>query len=212
MTLVLAFPSIAATTCPRCYGLVPVEDGLYAEPDVSDVDRQRLVSLYREANQRVTDFYGERRGRPIVLACSTPECYSRVGGGGERGVAVLGRAVMLSPRGLDPVIAAHELSHTELHARLGSGQVPQWFDEGLAVLVADDPRFLLPRTSPDRCRTDTQEPLPQTLDEWLRAASADEQMYGKAACRVHRWAAAHGGPRAVVDLLDRLSRGERFTG
>ncbi|MCP3802633.1 hypothetical protein NLX83_25500 [Allokutzneria sp. A3M-2-11 16] len=210
-TLVLAFPSIAATTCPRCYGLVPVEDGLYAERDVSDADRQRLVALHREANQRVTDFYEGRKSKPIVLACLTPECYRRIGGGGERGVAVGNQAVMLSPRGIDPAIAAHELSHVELHARLGSaGEVPQWFDEGLAVLVSDDPRFLLPRNVADRCRVAAQGPLPQTLDEWLRAASADEQMYAKAACQVHRWAEAHGGRRAVLALVDRLNHGARF--
>ncbi|WP_143261497.1 hypothetical protein [Allokutzneria sp. NRRL B-24872] len=208
-TVVLAFPSVAAITCPQCFGLVRVEDGLYAERDISEADRQRLIALHREANQRVTEFYGGREGSPTVLACFTAECYRRIGGGGERGVAVLNQAVMLSPRGLDPVIASHELSHVELHARLDS-TVPQWFDEGLAALVSDDPRYLLPRSAPNRCRASTSDPLPQTLDEWLRAASADEQMYAKAACRVHRWAEAHGGHRAVLDLITRMNNGAPF--
>jgi hypothetical protein len=109
-------------------------------------------------------------------------------------VAVLNRAVMLSPRGIDPVIAAHELSHVEFHERLGAQrkQIPQWFDEGLAVLVSDDSRYLLAKTAADRCRVASDEELPSTLDAWPSAASADEQVYAKAACRVSRWVGVHG--------------------
>ncbi|MBF9133041.1 hypothetical protein I0C86_29370 [Plantactinospora sp. S1510] len=191
---------------------MPVQDGLYADSGLSDADRQRLIEVYRDANRRVDGFYEGRRSAPTVLACFTTSCYQRVGGGGERGIAVRNQAVMLSPRGLDPVIAAHELSHVEFHVRLGSrrDQIPQWFDEGLAVLVSNDSRYLLPPTAPDRCRNTSPEPLPETLNAWLRAASSDVQIYAKAACRVYRWTDAHGGQRAVLDLIDRLHRGERF--
>ncbi|SBT40466.1 hypothetical protein [Micromonospora auratinigra] len=209
----LAYPSVAAATCPRCYGLEPVRDGLYAERGLSTADRQRLVETYQEAVRRVDGFYGGRRSKPVVLACVTAGCYRRIGGGGERGIAILDRAVLLSPRGIDPVIAAHELSHVEFHERLGSRreQVPQWFDEGLAVLVAGDARYLLPSTAGDRCRDSAPGPLPRTHPQWLAAATADEQVYARAACRVFRWTAARGGDRAVLDLVDRLRRGERFT-
>ncbi|SCF27754.1 hypothetical protein [Micromonospora mirobrigensis] len=211
LVAVLTFPSAAAATCPRCYGLAPVQDRLYAERDLPDSDRQRLIATYRAAKQTVDAFYQGRESDPAVLACLTPECYRRIGGGGERGVAVLNRAVMLSPRGIDPVIAAHELSHVELHVRLGSrrAQIPQWFDEGLAVLVSGDARYLYPPTAPDRCRDSSAGPLPRTHDAWLAAATADEQVYARAACRVYRWAGADPG-RAVLDLIDRIEQGERF--
>jgi hypothetical protein len=212
LVLMIAVPSVAATTCPRCFGLVALGDGLYAERGRSDPELQQLVELHTEANRRIAGFYGGRRSAPSVLACFTTDCYTRIGGGGERGIAVLNRAVMLSPRGMDPVIAAHELSHVEFHERLGRqrGQVPQWFDEGLAVLVSDDLRYLLPSTAADRCRVASGEELPATLDAWLSAARADVQVYAQAACRVTRWVDAHGGNRAVTDLIDRLRRGERF--
>ncbi|MEU8211495.1 hypothetical protein AB0B85_20140 [Micromonospora sp. NPDC049044] len=212
-TVGAAYPSVAATTCPRCYGLAPVRDGLYAERGSSDADQQRLIAAYGDANQRVDAFYPGRKSAPTVLACFTPGCYERIGGGGERGVAVLNRAVMLSPRGIDPVITAHEFSHVELHVRLGSrrDQIPQWFDEGLAVLVSDDGRYLLPADAPDRCRIASSEALPRTLPEWLRAAGSDEQVYARAACRVYRWVDARGGHQAVLDLVDRLNRGEQFS-
>ncbi|GAA3124507.1 hypothetical protein GCM10020001_051610 [Nonomuraea salmonea] len=59
--------------------------------------------------------------------CLYDDCYRR---SGERGVAVLNRAVMLSPHGVDPVIFPQELTHVEPHARLRGAEVPQWFDGG----------------------------------------------------------------------------------
>ncbi|TQM14940.1 hypothetical protein [Pseudonocardia kunmingensis] len=156
----------------------------------------------------VAEFFGGLRSDPAFLACLTDACYTRIGGGGERGIAVLNRTVMLSPRGIDPVIAAHELTHVELHARLGTASVPQWFDEGLAVLVSDDPRYLLPEGPGDRCRVAPAGPLPESLDAWLRAAGSDPQVYAQAGCAVSRLLAAHD----VHALVALLAAGEALPG
>lgn len=210
--VVIAAPSVAATVCPACYGLEELGRNVYVESGLPAVRREQVADIVRAAERRVSDFYGGRRSSPRILACTTEECYRHIGGGKERGVAVLNRAVILSPRGLDPVIAAHELSHVELRTRLGShaDQVPQWFDEGLAVVVSDDPRYLAPASAPDRCRVDPDGALPATLDQWLRAASADEQVYARSACRVVRWAATSGGRGAVLTLIRRLKAGGDF--
>ena len=187
----VAFPAVAATTCPGCYGLERVRPGLHVEPGLAAVQRAQVTAAVDEGRRRVVAFFGDLR--------STPDsCYARIGGGGERGIAVLNRAVMLSPRGIDPVIAAHELTHVELHARLGTGSVPQWFDEGLAVLVSDDARYLRP--GGDRCLVEPAGPLPETLDGWLRAASADPRVYAQAACAVSRWTATGDVHALVADL------------
>ncbi|WP_208804452.1 hypothetical protein, partial [Microbispora triticiradicis] len=207
----VAYPAAAATACPGCYGLERLAGDVYAEQGLPPYRKRQVVSAVEEAERRVRDFYGGRRAAPRILACLSDRCYRRIGGGGERGVAVLNRAVMLSPSGVDPVIASHEMSHVELHARLGAGaEVPQWFDEGLAVLVSGDPRYLAPDTAPDRCLVSTDAPLPATLDAWLRAAGADRNTYARAACRVSRWVVANGGPHAVLDLVRRLDAGETF--
>ncbi|WP_283136322.1 hypothetical protein [Rhizohabitans arisaemae] len=207
-----AFPSVAATTCPGCYGMEELAPDVYAEPGLAPSGRRQVISAVQEGSRRVRDFYGGKRSAPRILACLTDGCYRRIGGGGERGIAVLNRAVMLSPAGVDPVIAAHEISHVELDSRLnsGRGELPQWFDEGLAVLVSGDPRYLAPETAGDRCLASTDAALPVTLDAWLRAAGADKTTYAKAACRVTRWVTANGGPRAVLDLIRRMNAGERF--
>ncbi|MDF5751204.1 hypothetical protein [Spongiactinospora sp. TRM90649] len=205
-----AFPSVASTTCPACYGMESLAPGVHAESGLPADRKRQVVETVELANERVTAFYGGRKTSPSVLACLSDDCYRRIGGGGERGVAVLNRAVMLSPRGVDPVIASHELSHVELHARLGDAQVPQWFDEGLAVVVSDDPRNLAPKTTPDRCLKEPDAPLPTTLDAWLRTATADPTLYAKAACKVTRWLQSNGGPPALHSLTARLSQGTPF--
>ncbi|MFY1691478.1 hypothetical protein [Plantactinospora sp. WMMB782] len=206
-----AFPSVAAAFCPSCYGLEQLRPGLYVERGVPAEQRSRAAEVADEAARRVAAFYGGERSSARLLVCYTDACYRRIGGGGERGRAVLDRVVLLSPRGVDVVIAAHERSHVELYHRLRSPDaVPQWFQEGLAVLVSDDLRYLLPATAADRCRVVSGEPLPQTLDDWLAARGGD-RLYAVAACRVSRWVAGHGGPAAVLDLIDRVNRGERFS-
>ncbi|WP_433517802.1 hypothetical protein ACQP2T_21015 [Nonomuraea sp. CA-143628] len=209
--VVVAYPSLAATTCPGCYGLTELRPGVYIERDLSPQQRSQVSQTVGAATKRVETFYGGRKSSPSLLICATEECYQHIGGHKERGIAVLNRSVMLSPRGLDAVIASHEMSHVELHTRLTSGaEVPQWFDEGLAVVVSDDPRYLAPRTTGDRCLVLPTAPLPVSLDEWLSTASKDTNTYAKAACQVDRWLRANGDRQGLESLIQHLNTGEAF--
>jgi hypothetical protein len=170
-----------------------------------------MTDLAEAARRRVREFYGDQQSSPTVLACFDDACYARIGGGRERGIAVLDRAVMLSPRGLDVVILAHEMSHVELHQRLDGVQVPQWFDEGLAVIVGDDRRYVAPRGSADRCLVQPDGPPPVSLAEWLAAAGANANEYAQAACSVSRWLAGYdGSQQAITALVDGLHSGTPF--
>lgn len=214
IVLGMAFPAVAATACPRCFGLSEVAPEIYTTPDATAEQTRTLATLTAEARDRVAALYGSQQSAPTVVACFDDACYGRIGGGGERGVAVLNRAVMLSPRGIDADILAHEMSHVELDQRLGGAhtQVPQWFDEGLAVLAGDDRRYVAPPGSADRCLARADGPLPVTLDEWLKAASADSTVYAKAACEVSRWIENYDTPRqATAHLVDGLRSGTSFT-
>lgn len=217
----LTYPSLAATTCPSCYGLTELSPGVYVEDGLSPAQRSRVGEVVEQAGRRVADFYGARLSSPTLLVCLTEECYRHIGGGQERGIAVLNRSVMLSPRGLNPVIASHEMSHVELLTRLSNpSEVPQWFDEGLAVVVSDDPRYLAPTSTEssrpaagpaqDRCLVPPSGPLPVTLDEWLRTAGRDPNTYATSACQVSRRLSEHGGRKALLDLITRLNAGEPF--
>jgi hypothetical protein len=116
-------------------------------------DRDRFIKTNAAARGRVSAFFGGIEGSPNIFACSTEECYISHGGVSAKGKAFGSSFLLLSPRGLDVVIVSHELTHIELHSRVGAFRswrsIPSWFDEGLAVLVSEDPRY--------------------DEDEWLRA-------------------------------------------
>jgi hypothetical protein len=209
-----AFPAAVAAVCPQCFGFQRLERGVYVQRGMTADEKANAADVIKKANQRIRDFYGEQRGRATVLICATEPCYRRLRGGGSRGIAVYDRVLMLSPQGINETIAAHELSHIELHRRVGAWKifrdtVPTWFDEGLAVVVSDDPRYLAPPGSADRCLARTQQPLPETLRDWLSEVY-DAEPYAVAACRVHEWLAAKGGPAAAVRLAQRLREGASF--
>ncbi|MBO3739278.1 hypothetical protein [Actinoplanes flavus] len=204
----VAAPAVTAVACPQCYGLTSLGDGVYAEvgDDTAGDAYRRMIEA---ANQRVAGFYGGRTSSPRVLICATTECYHRIGGGAEKGRALRTWALMLSPAGADETIAAHELAHTELRQRLGDaiGQVPYWFNEGLAVLVSGDVRYLRAEGEADRCRMPYDEAV-RVVEE--SRDQATERTYMQAACVVSRWAGARGGPAAVSGLIDDLRAGKSF--
>lgn len=207
-------PALAAFTCPTCFGFARLAPDLYAERNLPAERHAALLAAMAQGEARVRAFYGPIR--PVLtLACATQTCASRVGLGGSRGVAYATFALQLSPSGLDPVIIAHERSHIELHRRIGllrwaRGAVPSWFDEGVAVLVSDDPRYLRPEDGNDRCLVEPRAVLPENLREWLHQASAHPSLYAEAACSVSRWMAPRGGPPAILALLDRVAAGDDF--
>jgi hypothetical protein len=207
---VATVPGLGATVCPQCYGLTSRGGGIY-----SDRDDSAYRTLVDDADRRIAAFYGSRVSDPRVLICSSASCYERLGGGGEKGRALRNWSLMLSPAGINPTIATHELSHVEFHERLGSAsrEVPQWFDEGLAVLVSDDARYLKPGSAADRCRLPYDEARPVVDgDWWSAAADGVDRPYLQAACVVSRWAGAHGGAKGVLDLIAALKAGADWPG
>lgn len=212
-TVALAAPSVAATACPQCYGLSGLGGGVYTDRD--DTGYRQMIDA---AGQRITAFYGGQEHHGRVLICASAACYDRIGGGAEKGRALPTGALMLSPAGATETIATHELSHLEFHERLGAtrDRVPHWFDEGLAVLVSDDDRYLKPAGEADRCRLPYEEAAAVVHTDWAAAAAATtadgtNRGYLQAACVVSHWTADHGGPPAVLHLITDLRAGKTFT-
>jgi hypothetical protein len=209
-----AYPAVAAIACPQCYGFESLEPGVFVDRSMSAAQRGQTEAFIDSARDRVRTFYGALSRSPRILICSTEACYQRIGGGISHGMAMLDIALFLSPRGANTVIAAHELSHIELHSRLGRlktyrRDIPQWFDEGVAVVVSDDPRYLAKEGAADRCLASPDGDLPTQRAAWVERAS-DGNLYAKAACRVSRWMAAKGGPGAVTRLVGAVANGTDF--
>lgn len=147
------------------------------------------------------------------MVCVSDECDRRLGGKGAKARAFGDRFIHVSPAGRDTVFLAHERTHIETHARIGSwalmrGRLPAWFDEGLAVIVSGDDRAK-PDIGPDGpvCPL-PQSPLPQGMRDWGREAGQhDRPIYRLAACQVLAWLDAHPGEDVIPKLLDNIRTG-----
>jgi hypothetical protein len=117
---VFAYPLAGALACPRCFGFTPIAGHTYVETAMPPADRARTAAVLRQARAVVLTFYGSLDADPAVFVCATPECYQRFGGGNSRGMAMLDHALILSPDGVTPVIAAHAPA-THCRKRGGSG-------------------------------------------------------------------------------------------
>lgn len=160
LTLVaVAAGAVAAVPTMRhmVSGLWNVPDRLPALPDNKLVHYQpgaeeyarAVVALLPDAITRIEGVHGRRFAHPVTVGVyATPEAYATANGLGSAvpvGVTFLGR-VNLSPKLFWsqhqrlPAILTHELSHAHIEAWIGLNayiRLPNWFKEGLAVMVSE---------------------------------------------------------------------------
>ncbi|TCS62133.1 hypothetical protein [Varunaivibrio sulfuroxidans] len=213
---VSAFPAVTAYLCPSCYGLSHLGRGLYVE-DTSRAQKDLLLAAVSTAEEKVGSFYGAFHHRPTLLVCFTDNCDRRLGGRGARAMTYGAAFVYISPRGLNGTILAHEFAHIELNRRIGfwamlTNAVPAWFNEGLAVLISGDERYL-PRSKSggEGCGGKRFFDLPANTREWRRqAGKPGGSMYAEAFCDVSLWIRRHGGKEGVRATLSDIRNGGVF--
>ncbi|QJD81356.1 hypothetical protein HH216_12810 [Spirosoma rhododendri] len=124
---------------------------LYIRTTVSARQQTQFQAHCRAAQARISRFWGGQQGRAVLIYCPSQTDYARYCAGGEGAGCSLGTPwgdayLVLGPEGNNVDVIAHELCHDELFSRLGwwsvKRQIPQWFNEGLALLV--DYRFSSP--------------------------------------------------------------------
>lgn len=215
--IVLVARPVAVVACPQCFGLAKAADGVYVESSMSEEMRRHVLQVLAQAEERVGHFYGTLEHRPRTVVCATDACFERIGGAGTRVGSLGSFALLVSSQGTNVVLISHELSHVELHGRAGlwhmeMGAVPAWFDEGVAVLVSDDPEYLAPaRPGRDRCAAGPMADMPTDPAEWRdKLAEQGDLLYASAACQADLWMIAHGGPPAVPALLTKIHDGGSF--
>ena len=129
---------------PQAAGMAQVDPKLYVESSMTNEQRQEVSRQIKIGRAQVDRFYGSITATPYFVACVTSKCDERFGSYGTRAAAFGDTAVHLSANGLSAPLVAHELSHAELFHRVGgwwnARKIPRWFDEGIAVVVADEPR------------------------------------------------------------------------
>jgi hypothetical protein len=123
----------------------------YVSRTATASQQAKLQQHVRIAHDRIRRFWGDRRGQATLIYCPTQADYEQYCAGGEGAGCSLGTPwgtsyLVLGPDGNNTDVIAHELCHDELFARLGwwrvKRQIPQWFNEGLALMV--DYRFTNP--------------------------------------------------------------------
>lgn len=103
--------------------------------------------LYERSRQFVEAVAGPMQQSPRVVFCSTEHCFQSFGLG-RRAAATLGTAaIVIGPRAWHPHYVRHEMLHHLQNERLGSLRAwaitPEWFIEGMAYSLSEDPRPVL---------------------------------------------------------------------
>lgn len=129
---------------PKASGMDEVDPHLFVEWAMSVEQRQEVQRQIKIGRATVEVFYADISTSPYFVACLTTECDVSFGSYGQRAASYGDLAIRLSAKGLSAPLIAHEWSHAELFHRVGgwwyARKIPRWFDEGLAVVVADEPR------------------------------------------------------------------------
>ena len=129
---------------PTSFGLEQVNPYLFVEPALSAEQRAALQRQISTGRAQLESFYGSLSATPYFVVCSSRACDLRFGSYGQRAAAYGDLAIRLGPTGWSAPIVAHEWSHAELYQRAGgwwyARKIPRWFDEGLAVVVANEAR------------------------------------------------------------------------
>ncbi|MFT4031953.1 MAG: hypothetical protein QM669_06005 [Siphonobacter sp.] len=150
----LWFPPIWQCQTISFRGYTEVANNVYVSNEFNTVSRDSLIRLINESHKRIRSFWGDQRGEATLIVCSSPAnyhdfCLLNEGPGCSLGTPT-GSWIIISPEGLNVDVIAHEMCHDEIFARLGwmkaKSSLPQWFDEGLALMV--DYRY----TDPDSAR------------------------------------------------------------
>ena len=124
---------------------------IYVSQTATSHQLHQLSQHIVAARNRIRQFWGDQRGQAILIYCPKQADYEQYCAGAEGTGCSLGMPwgasyLVIGPDGNNPDVIAHELCHDELFARLGwwrvKRQIPQWFNEGLALML--DYRFSNP--------------------------------------------------------------------
>ncbi|MDY0282075.1 MAG: hypothetical protein RBR35_16105 [Salinivirgaceae bacterium] len=217
---------------PTTLGMEEVAPKVFVNKDMPLVQRDNFSRMVTEARKMITDFYGSITSQPEILACSTEECFAGLGGGKPRGKNLGKSKILLSPRGLTVPILTHEWSHAELRTRIDAkmdgvfsiSSIPTWFDEGLAVVVSEEPGHS-EKVWEKIVAAEIAAPYIEdlvSLEEWNKAVKqfgdADCAMgvpgkiyvvYATAGHEVRKWY-QRVGREGLLKLLDKVKSGENF--
>jgi hypothetical protein len=216
--LIHAEPAMGMYLCPSCYGFETVRPHLYADRTMGAGAITTFEANLADGRARAADFYDSMRTDPDVFVCGSEACDTRMGFRGAKARAYGSSFVLAYAQGHGVEFLAHELSHIELHRRIGlwrglGGAIPAWFDEGLAAVISRDSRYVAVRPDGEpACLAEPDGALPTDRRAWGKAAGKkDRPLYAMAACSVIRWMRENAGRPGGLDAIDRVAAGGAFS-
>jgi len=130
----------ARIVAPELAGVTCISDVLCTD-DLSRLDE--AAALYHGALRFVDTSVGQIKQAPRLVFCSSDGC-ARAFGLGRRSAMNLGTfGIIVGPRAWKPYYVRHEMIHHLQNERLGMLKVlrtPEWFTEGMAYSLSEDPR------------------------------------------------------------------------
>ena len=100
-------------------------------------------SLYSDALNFVSERVARPDGPPRVIFCASQACAEHFGLGARSAITLGTAGTVIGPRAWKPFYVRHELIHHAQAERLGVLKLfgkPQWFIEGMAYGLSEDPR------------------------------------------------------------------------
>jgi hypothetical protein len=114
---------------------------------MDDLSRLREAeTLLADAVLDVERKLGKLENFPKAIFCATQACYEKFGFRDSSASAVGKTAIVVGPRGWKPYYIKHELVHYWQAEKIGVIRmlfVDEWFKEGMAYFLSDDPRAVL---------------------------------------------------------------------
>jgi hypothetical protein len=127
---------------PSWMNLIQIDKDIYVEKEMNENLREKLLIQAEESKKYVIEVWGEIKSNPTIYACATKKCAESLGLIAP--AHCVSSYLILQPKAFTKFIISHETSHAEVVKRSGGflkwKKIPQWFDEGLAVVVGPDPR------------------------------------------------------------------------
>ena len=204
---------------PRRASFERIADNVYVNRDYAG-NRDEIIALIGEAEARDAAFFGSLTcpDRTVIIVCDDEKLLTRLGGDHDTQRVLFPlkkNYISVSAEYLTVDILAHELTHAELTARLTGRAlrgIPVWFDEGIALQndyrIQYGPEAWAERTDNGQ-NTVAHEDM-DTAAEFYSGTKEDRRFrYLNAKHDVAQWLESHG-LQGLLDLIDRLNRGEGF--
>ena len=191
---------------------VEIEENVYVTRDYAAAQEDTLHSLLADARARVEDFYGSREAEPVIVLSNDPKISARLG---EKETYTYRfpkyrSYICISEEYCNIDILAHELTHADLHSRLGISlamKVPRWFDEGIAT--QNDWREKYDLNKWDSSNAVALEDMDTSAEFYAGTPEERHERYLSAKRELAAWMETHHR-EGLLALIDELKNGADF--